>query len=293
MNVELVRYDAACRALAEAVDEVMLIRDEAAAIAACARIANNHQAEADAVALRMRATRRLGQLMQAQKETVGVNRGAAGGGAMTLRSSSELADDEGRVFVAYGRLARLWSWAAETRATTPYVCRDTPGSRRKCLRLVRTHLSSASPDRKPSVCSMPSSAGWPRGAAMTTDLKLDRPLEQQPCREGFVGYDEDGHFVHYCHCGKWGSFGHNVSLREGKLGTWYCREHRPCASLEGSGEIPHSDGAAADPALCLCSLPGVLSWPRKGGGRAVWRCAAHANLWPDYVEDIPFQRAAP
>jgi hypothetical protein len=101
MNVELVRYDAACRALAEAVDEVMLIRDEAAAIAACARIANNHQAEADAVALRMRATRRLGQLMQAQKETVGVNRGAAGGGAMTLRSSSELADDEGRVFVAY------------------------------------------------------------------------------------------------------------------------------------------------------------------------------------------------
>src|SRR5262249_19069175 len=52
----------------------------AAQLAAAARIANNHQAEADAVAIRMRATRRLGQLMQAQKESVGFNRGAAAGG---------------------------------------------------------------------------------------------------------------------------------------------------------------------------------------------------------------------
>jgi hypothetical protein len=82
MSVELVRYDAACQALAAArsVDEVMAIRDEAAQLAAAARIANNHQAEADAVAIRMRATRRLGQLMQAQKESVGFNRGAAAGG---------------------------------------------------------------------------------------------------------------------------------------------------------------------------------------------------------------------
>jgi len=58
----LVRYDAFCRALAEAVavDEVMAIRDEAAQLAAAARVANNHKAEADAVAIRMRATRRLG-----------------------------------------------------------------------------------------------------------------------------------------------------------------------------------------------------------------------------------------
>jgi hypothetical protein len=43
---------------------------------------------------------------------------------------------------------------------------------------------------------------------------------------GFVGYDEDGHFIHYCHCGKWGSFSHGISLRDGKLSTLYCREHR-------------------------------------------------------------------
>ena len=82
MSTGLARYDAACRAIAEArsVDEVMAIRDEAAQLAAAARVANNHQAEADAIAIRMRATRRLGQLMQAQKDAVGFNRGAVGGG---------------------------------------------------------------------------------------------------------------------------------------------------------------------------------------------------------------------
>jgi hypothetical protein len=34
-------------------------------------------------------------------------------------------------------------------------------------------------------------------------------------------------FVHYCHCGKWGSFGHGVSLLRGVEGTWFCGEHRP------------------------------------------------------------------
>ena len=78
----LARYDSACRALAEAVavDEVIAIRDEAAQIAAAARVANNHKAEADAVAIRMRATRRLGQLMQAQKESVGLATGGEHGG---------------------------------------------------------------------------------------------------------------------------------------------------------------------------------------------------------------------
>ena len=75
-------YDAACRALAEAVrvDEILQIRDVARQLEACARVAKNRNAEADAVVLRLRAVRRLGQLLQAQKETVGFNRGAAGGG---------------------------------------------------------------------------------------------------------------------------------------------------------------------------------------------------------------------
>ena len=82
----LVKYDAACRALAEAkaVDEVKHIRDVAVAMAAYARQAKNRNAEADAVEIRMRATRRLDQLRQAQKETVGLNGGTAGKGRPQL-----------------------------------------------------------------------------------------------------------------------------------------------------------------------------------------------------------------
>jgi len=75
-------YDEACRALAAArsVDEVKKIHDQAAALAACAHIAKNHQAEADAVVLRLRATRRLDQLRQAQKGMVGLASGGEHGG---------------------------------------------------------------------------------------------------------------------------------------------------------------------------------------------------------------------
>jgi N6-adenosine-specific RNA methylase IME4 len=81
----LARYDIACRALAEArsVDEVKDILDQAVAMAEYARRAKNHELEADAVAIRLDATRKLGALMRAQRETVGLNQGAAGGGSKT------------------------------------------------------------------------------------------------------------------------------------------------------------------------------------------------------------------
>jgi hypothetical protein len=34
-------------------------------------------------------------------------------------------------------------------------------------------------------------------------------------------------FKHYCHCGKWASFGYGVKLRAGVEGKWSCREHCP------------------------------------------------------------------
>ena len=74
---ELVKYDAACRAISDckSVDEVKEIHDQAAAMKAYARIAKNRRAEADWAAVRKRAERRLGQMMGAQKETVGTNKG--------------------------------------------------------------------------------------------------------------------------------------------------------------------------------------------------------------------------
>src|SRR5262249_5128409 len=68
--------------LAEAVrvDDVKNILDVAAAMQEYARRAKNFEAEADAVELRLRATRKLDQLRQAQKETVGLATGGEHGG---------------------------------------------------------------------------------------------------------------------------------------------------------------------------------------------------------------------
>jgi hypothetical protein len=59
------KYEAAQRALAAAVriDEVKDIYDKALALEACAYQSKNYEMAADAVELRLRATRRLGQLI--------------------------------------------------------------------------------------------------------------------------------------------------------------------------------------------------------------------------------------
>lgn len=76
----LIWYDAACRALADAklVDEAKEIRDKAEAVRAYARQAKNRQLETDAAEIRVRAERRLGELIAAQKAAGGLNEGTRG-----------------------------------------------------------------------------------------------------------------------------------------------------------------------------------------------------------------------
>ncbi len=76
---ELVRYEAARRALAEAVavDEVLQIHDQAEALRHAARIARDKDLEIQAAQLRFRAERRLGELIAAQKAAGGLAKGAA------------------------------------------------------------------------------------------------------------------------------------------------------------------------------------------------------------------------
>jgi hypothetical protein len=68
MNTDLIRYDAMCRAIAEAyeVDEVKDLRDKALAIEVYARQAKNVEAERQACEIRLRAERRWGQLRSTQ-----------------------------------------------------------------------------------------------------------------------------------------------------------------------------------------------------------------------------------
>lgn len=80
----LLKYDAACRALAEAkaIDEVKDLRDKADAMRHYARQAKNRCLEVDATEIRIRAERRLGEMLAEAKST-GVL--SAGGRPATIR----------------------------------------------------------------------------------------------------------------------------------------------------------------------------------------------------------------
>ena len=50
---------------------------------------------------------------------------------------------------------------------------------------------------------------------------------------------DDGRFLHRCQhpgCTRWGCFGSGVDLRRGRLGRWFCAEHRRGAAASAAAE---------------------------------------------------------
>jgi hypothetical protein len=80
--LKLIRYEAACRALAAArrVDEVKAIRNLAEQMRLYAKQSHDQVMLADSQAILERAVRRLGEVIEKQKETIGLNKGTAGKG---------------------------------------------------------------------------------------------------------------------------------------------------------------------------------------------------------------------
>lgn len=120
-QLALVKYDAACRALAQAkaADEVKLIRDKADAMRAAAKIAKNRQLEVDAAEIRIRAERRLGELIAFQKETVGLNRGTAGNGRPKKGASRQEAPKDEMPTLAASGIDHKLSSRAQKLAAVP------------------------------------------------------------------------------------------------------------------------------------------------------------------------------
>jgi phage N-6-adenine-methyltransferase len=88
----LIHYETACRALAlaKSVDEAKGIRDKAEAIRAYARLAKNKNLEIDAAEIRIRAERRLGEMLaegEKAKPRAGPGRGKVGSPARPTFSS--------------------------------------------------------------------------------------------------------------------------------------------------------------------------------------------------------------
>lgn len=79
--MELVKYDAACRAIAEAktIDDVKEISNRAEAARAYARQAKNRQLELDALEIRTRAERKLGEIIISLKQAHVISGGGARG----------------------------------------------------------------------------------------------------------------------------------------------------------------------------------------------------------------------
>ncbi len=82
---------------------------------------------------------------------------------------------------------------------------------------------------------VPNSVATPAAELLAPLFAPEPPASGEPpfelpfaARRGRVDERSGRWILHFCcECGRWGSYGYDVSLRTGKMGRWYCREHRP------------------------------------------------------------------
>ncbi len=68
----------------------------------------------------------------------------------------------------------------------------------------------------------------PASEAVTPGAPTRRPDGPDPARAGLVRWVPGEPFVHYCAtCCVWGAFGFGVNLSVGRMGRWYCGDHKP------------------------------------------------------------------
>lgn len=123
MNQSLIKYEAARRALAEckSVDEAKAWADKAAAMQAYQRMAGDKTLEVDAAEIRIRAERRLGELIADQKNTVGLNQGARISGSVggANRGESAVVTNDHRLKLSDVGISKDQSSRAQKLAAVP------------------------------------------------------------------------------------------------------------------------------------------------------------------------------
>jgi hypothetical protein len=115
----LIKYEAACRALAacKAVDEVKNLLDKAEAMRLYGRMAKDKTLEMDAAEIRMRAERRLGQMLAEQKASVGFSTGARMAGKFP--DGSVVVANDHRTTLADAGISKDLSSRAQKMAAVP------------------------------------------------------------------------------------------------------------------------------------------------------------------------------
>jgi|HubBroStandDraft_6_1064221.scaffolds.fasta_scaffold649169_2 hypothetical protein len=125
----LVLYNEMCRAIAEAleVDEVKNIRDKAMAFALYAKQANNHEAELQAIQIRVRAERKVGELSKNIEKTPGARTDlSAQSGEVTKSAALEKAGISTHQASEWERLADV----PEEEFEKALITSDAPSARR-------------------------------------------------------------------------------------------------------------------------------------------------------------------